>query len=137
MNIIVEVLFWFTVFLGTGGLLFCSVYTLILFADLTVDHINPIELCECVNRIVIPEYLGHASLSGLMLLHGHVIASLLNVPLILFHLRRYADRKHLLHSTSVFSDIDRERTIAMGKLIYHLAMFFVYLYLFVTVLIAD
>lgn len=137
MNVIFEIIFWFIVFLGTGGLLFCSVYTLILYADLTADHLNPIELCDYINRLVIPEYLGHASLSLLMLLRGYVSAALLNAPLIVFHLRRYSERKHLLQSTSIFNDVDRERTISQFKLIYHLVLFFVYLYYFVAMLIAE
>lgn len=137
IEIVIEVLFWFTVFLGTSGLLFCSVYTLILFADLSVDHINPIELCDYINRLVLPEYVGHAALSCLIFLHGHIVVFLFNLPLILFHIRRYINRNHLLHSTSVFNDVEQERVIAQVKLGYHLIMFFVYLYLFIVMLIAD
>lgn len=137
MSVLTEVLFWFTVFLGTGALLFCSVYKLILYADLSVDHINPIQLCEYVNFLMLPEYIGHVTLVTLVLFRGFVIAALLNTPLMLFHLRRYTDRKHVLQSTTIFNDVDRERVIAQAKLAYHLLMFFVYLYFFIATLIAD
>lgn len=137
MSVIFEILFWFIVFMTTGGLIFCSVYTLILFADLSVDHINPIELCEYVNSLVIPEYLGHISLSAIMLFRGYFPAVLFNCPLILFHFRRYSDKKLYLHSTSIFNDVDRERKIAQYKLTFHLVLFFVYLYYFIAKLIEE
>lgn len=136
-SIIFEVIFWFLIFLGTGGLLFCSVYTLILLADLSVDHINPIELCEYVNRLVFPEYFGHFGLAALMLCRGYVIAFLLNLPLLLYHMRRYTHRKHMLHSTTIFSDLDNERKIAQIKLAYHLILFFIYLYYFIAMLVTT
>lgn len=137
MGVIVEVAFWACVFLGTAALLFCSVYSLILFSDLTVDHINPIELCQLINRLILPEYIGHVALSVLILLRGLYIPALLNVPLILFHLWRYKERQHLLDNTSIFNDVSSERRISLAKLTTHLLLFFVYLYCFILALISD
>lgn len=136
MGVITEVVFWATVFLGTASLLFCSVYALILYSDLTVDHINPIELCELVNRLVLPEYIGHIALSCIILLRGLVFPALLNVPMVLFHVWRYKERKHLLDNTSIFNDVEKERSICQLKLAYHLVMFFIYLYFFIVTLVA-
>lgn len=137
MSIIFEIIFWFLVFLGTGGLLFCSVYTLILFADLSVDHINPIDLCEYVNRLVFPEYAGHLLLTLFMLSRGYITAVLLNIPLILFHFKRYSQRKHHVESTSIFNELDKERKIAQIKLAFHLVLFFIYLYYFIAMLVSQ
>lgn len=137
MGVITEVLFWATVFLGTAGLLFCSVYALILFADLSVDHINPIELCELINRMIMPEYLGHAGLIILVFLKGFFLPVLLNIPLLLFHIHRYREKKHKLDNTAIFNDVERERYICQIKLVYHLFMFFVYLYFFILSLLSD
>lgn len=131
------ILFWFSVFLGTGALLFCSVYTLLLFADLDADHINPFDLCDYINRLVIPEYAGHLFLTLLVLLRGFYVAALLNIPLLVFHTRRYLDRRHLVHSTTVFNEKDKCRHIAQIKLVHHLVMFFVFLYYFIVTLIAS
>lgn len=136
MGLIIEVLFWSTVFLSTAALLFCTVYALILFSDLTVDHINPIELCDLVNRLVLPEYLGHIGLTAIILLKGLFVPAILNMPLILFHLRRYQERKHLLDNTSIFNDVEKERSICQAKLVHHLVMFFIYLYFFIMALVA-
>lgn len=137
MSLIVEITFWATIFLGTAGLLFCSVYSLILFSDLTVDHINPIELCQIVNRLVLPEYVGHFYVTMMLLLRRYFITALLNVPLIAFHVRRVMERKHMLDNTSIFNDVDRERQICEIKLGVHLVLFFVYLYLFIVRLVSD
>lgn len=136
MGVIYEAAFWATVFVGTAGLLFCSVYALLLFSDLSVDHINPIELCELVNRLVVPEYVGHVALVLVVLSHGLLVAALLNVPLALFHAWRYKERSHLLDNTSIFNDVDKERKICQAKLAHHLFMFFVYLYFFIMALVA-
>lgn len=137
MGIILQVFFWTTVFIGTAGLLFCSVYSLILFADLTVDHINPIELCELVNRLVLPEYLGHLALTMFLLLKQLYLPFVLNLPMLAFHIWRFREGKHLLDNTTIFNDVDRERRIAQAKLVYHLLMFFIYLYCFIIALVAD
>lgn len=134
---VVEVTFWSVVFLGTAALLFCCVYTLIMFADLTVDHINPIELCAQINQLVLPEYMGHFFVTAMLILRGYLFTAALNFPLIAFHLWRYKERKHLLDNTSIFNDVTREKHICEVKLAVHLVMFFVYLYLFIMRLVAD
>lgn len=137
MGVLTEVVFWSTVFLGTAALLFCSVYALILYSDLTVDHINPIELCALVNKLVLPEYIGHALLALLILLRGFFIPAMLNIPLAVFHFYRYKEKRHLLDNTSIFNTVDKERSISQYKLGYHLIMFFIYLYFFILTLIQE
>lgn len=137
MGVLIEVAFWSSVFLGTGALLFCSVYSLILYADLSVDYINPIQLCDHINRTILPEYAGHMVLTLLILARGFIIAAALNIPLVIYHLHRYSERRHLLESTSIFNQLDKERSISQRKLAFHLVLFFVYLYFFVVTLIAD
>lgn len=58
--------FWFSVFFATAWLLFCMVYSLILFADLRIDHINPIELCERINQLRLPESVPSITLPPLL-----------------------------------------------------------------------
>lgn len=137
MGVVTEVFFWSAVFLGTAALLFCSVYALILFTDLTVDHINPIDLCELINRLVVPEYAGHVALALILLVRGFVLAALLNIPLLLFHGWRYKEKKHMLDNTSIFNDVEKERRVSQWKLVYHLLMFFVYLYYFILALVSE
>lgn len=137
MSLVVEITFWATIFLGTAGLLFVSVYSLVLFSDLTVDHINPIELCSILNRLIIPEYIGHFYVTSMLVLRGYIFTALFNVPLIAFHARRFLAKQHLLDNTSIFSDVDKERRVCEVKLGVHLLLFFVYLYLFIVKLVSE
>lgn len=137
MSLVVEITFWATVFLGTAGLLFCSVYSLILYSDLKADHINPIELCGIVNQLIIPEYIGHFYVTSMLILRGYFVTALLNVPLIAFHARRFTSNRHLLDNTSIFEDEPRERRVCEIKLGVHLLLFFIYLYLFILKLVSE
>lgn len=137
MSVVVEVTFWATIFLGTAGLLFCSVYSLVLFSDLTVDHINPIELCSILNRLILPEYIGHFYVTSMLVLRGYIVTALLNAPLIAYNVQRYLQKRHLLDNTSIFSDVHREKRVCEVKLGVHLLLFFTYLYHFVAKLIEE
>jgi len=55
MGLGLEVAYWIVVFVTTAILLFIDIYSLILFSDLLLDHLNPIELCEKVNFLIYPE----------------------------------------------------------------------------------
>lgn len=137
MSLIVEITFWATIFLGTAALLFCSVYALVLYSDLRDDHVNPIELCATLNRLVLPEYLGHFYVTAMLLLRGYLFTTLLNLPLLAFHMQRYRTKCHLLDNTSIFSDANRETRVCEVKLGLHLLMFFIYLYLFIVKLVSE
>ena len=50
------------------------------------------DLCERLNRIVLPEYITHASLTLLFLCSGEWHCFLLNVPLVAYHVFRYSNR---------------------------------------------
>jgi protein cornichon len=127
----VDVTFWATLFLGTALLLFCMVYALVLYSDLSRDLVNPTELCDLLNRVVPWEYSGHVCLAGLLLLRGYFIAALTHAPLIAFHANRYSNRVHLLDNTQIFSDMPKERSVCGRKLAFYLLSFFLYLYLFI------
>jgi len=137
MKVLMEVTFWTTIFLGTAGLLFVSVYSLVLFSDLTVDHINPIELCSTLNPLIIPEYLGHIYVTSILFLRGYIIPAVFNAPIIAFHVQRYLQKRHQLDNTTIFSDVAYEKRVYEVKLVFHLLLFFIYLYLFILVLIED
>ena len=47
-----EVLFWVCTFGCLCLLMFCTAYTLILFSDLLIDFINPVELCDRLNQLL-------------------------------------------------------------------------------------
>mmetsp|Transcript_9239 Transcript_9239/g.27816 ORF Transcript_9239/g.27816 Transcript_9239/m.27816 type:complete len:139 (+) Transcript_9239:204-620(+) len=125
----VDIGYWFAVFFATAWLLFCMVYTLILFADLTVDHINPIELCDQVNQLRWPEYVGHFGLTSLLLLRGYFLPAALNSPLLIYNLFLIYNQKHCLDNTTIFVDLPREKRLVEMKLLFFLVMFFICLFL--------
>ena len=123
-----EILFWLVVFGVTAGMLFMNVFTLILYSDLEADHINPVELCERVNGLVLPEYLGQLAVAAMLLLRGFWLAALLNVPILYWNGRRWLDGKHLLDNTSIFTYLPVAKRHSRVKLGFFLVMFFFYLY---------
>lgn len=135
-SLALEIFFWAFLFLGTAMLLFSMVYTLVMFGDLSRDHVNPIELCECVNRVVPFEYGGHVILASVILLRGYIFTFLTHVPLMVFHARRVQTKRHLLDNTQVFSDMPKERRISEAKLGFYIFSFFVELYQFIRFLVS-
>ncbi|KAK4523382.1 hypothetical protein GAYE_PCTG52G1277 [Galdieria yellowstonensis] len=135
MSILFEILYWIFVFMLTAALLFCAIYTLVLFSDLMIDHINPVELCDKVNFLIYPEFFVHVFLTLTLLAKGHWLIALLNLPLIAYNINRYRRKKHLLDNTRVFSIVGREQRICEVKMGFFLLTFFVYLYCFVMTMI--
>lgn len=123
--------FWATVFVGTALLIFSMVYALVLYSDLSRDHVNPTELCELLNRVVLAEYCGHAALAALLLARAYLFAAAIHLPLAAFHVRRFREKRHLLDNTAIFSDMARERRVCEYKLAFYLLSFFMYLFFFI------
>lgn len=131
LGLAADIGFWVAVFVGTALLIFSMVYALVLYSDLARDHVNPTELCELLNRVVLLEYGGHAALALLLLSRAYVVAALLHVPLVAFHVHRFRDKRHLLDNTAIFSDMPRERRVCEYKLAFYLLSFFLYLFFFI------
>lgn len=67
----VETILFSFCLLDSGSVLFLSIYTLVTLSDLECDHINPSECAVKLNAWVIPELLGSAALTVLLLVTGH------------------------------------------------------------------
>lgn len=135
MLLFVKVLFWLVCFLLTIGVIFTNIMSLILCKDLEMDYINPIEFCENVNKLVLPEYGAHLGLCTLLFLGGYWKAALINIPLVYMNLKRWLDRRHLFESTSVFNVLPLTRKQSQLKLGFFALIFFYLLYSFVYFLI--
>src|SRR5271170_3225507 len=89
------------------------------------DYINPIDLCNRLNTYIIPEAAVHAFLTFLFLINGYWLALLLNLPLLIFNGKKYAnkllapmpakiltrnnrifDNQHLLDATEIFRKLN-------------------------------
>lgn len=58
------------------------------------DYINPIDLCNRLNTYIIPEAAVHAFLTFLFLINGYWVALILNLPLLAWNGKKYANQTH-------------------------------------------
>ncbi|XP_053674832.1 protein cornichon [Anopheles nili] len=116
-------------------LIFFSIFHVISFDELKTDYKNPIDQCNSLNPLVLPEYALHVLFNLLFLFSGEFLSFALNLPLIAYHIYRYANRPvmsgHGLYdptsimNTEVLRSCQREGWI---KLAVYLISFFYYLY---------
>ena len=116
-------------------LLFTMVYYVIMFSDLELDYVNPIELCRRLNRVVVPEMAVHAALSVSLLLGMQLVSAALNLPLLAYHVHRYLEGRHVFEPTDIFRHLAYRKRESMVKLGFFLLSFFYYLYRMVSSLI--
>ncbi|CAG0925882.1 unnamed protein product, partial [Notodromas monacha] len=61
---------------------------IIAFDELKTDYKNPIDQCNSLNPLVLPEYLMHMAFNLLLLISGEWVTVLINAPLIAYHVLR-------------------------------------------------
>jgi protein cornichon len=137
LSLSLEIFFWATLFVGSTLLLFCMVYSLVLYGDLSRDFINPVELCELLNRITLWEYGGHLCIAALLLSRGFFFTCAMQIPLIAFHMQRVRSNSYILDNTHIFVDMQKERRICEYKLGFYLVSFFWCLFRFIMFLVED
>ncbi|KAH9406909.1 Protein cornichon 1 [Tyrophagus putrescentiae] len=116
-------------------LIFFSVFHVIAFDELKTDFKNPIDQCNTLNPLVLPEYLIHLFFNVLFLFCGEWFTLLLNAPLIAYHVHRYMNRPvmsspGLYDPTSIMNYDQLVKATREGwfKLAFYLLSFFYYLY---------
>ena len=75
---------WFlewAIALTTSIILLCLSYTTKLLRSLVSDTVNPIQVCEKINRLKGPEYVAHVILFFALILRGWWQIGLVNFPL--------------------------------------------------------
>ncbi|XP_013385806.1 protein cornichon homolog 1-like [Lingula anatina] len=72
----------------TAFLIFFAIYHIIAFDELKTDYKNPIDQCNSLNPLVLPEYGIHALFTILFVFAWQWGTVLLNVPLIAYHVNR-------------------------------------------------
>ena len=70
-----------------------SLPQIIAFDELKTDYKNPIDQCNSLNPLVLPEYVLHIFFNALFLIAGEFFSLFLNVPLIGYHVHRYVVRR--------------------------------------------
>ncbi|RWS31735.1 hypothetical protein B4U80_06282 [Leptotrombidium deliense] len=125
-------------------LIFFAVFHIIAFDELKTDFKNPIDQCNTLNPLVLPEYVAHIFLNALFLVCGEFFTLMLNVPLIGYHIHRYLHRPvmsgpGLYDPTTIMNADQLSRATNEGwiKLAFYLLSFFYYLYGMISSLIAT
>ncbi|XP_055546659.1 protein cornichon [Wyeomyia smithii] len=116
-------------------LIFFSIFHVIAFDELKTDYKNPIDQCNSLNPLVLPEYALHVLFNLLFLFAGEWFSLVINVPLIAYHIWRYKNRPVMsgpglydptsIMNSDVLNKCQREGWI---KLAVYLLSFFYYLY---------
>lgn len=125
-------------------LIFFSIFHIIAFDELKTDYKNPIEQCNTLNPLVLPEYIIHLVITLFFLLSGCYWTMLMNVPLLAYHIWRYIKRPMLTQPgiydpTTIMGSSEMSRAMKEGwmKLAFYLVSFFVYLYCMIYELVAS
>ncbi|CAG9768574.1 unnamed protein product [Ceutorhynchus assimilis] len=129
--------------IGDAFLIFFSLFHVIAIDELKTDYKNPIDQCNSLNPLVLPEYILHMFFNLLLAFAGEWFTFFINLPLILYHINRYRTRPvmstvGIYDPTSIMNQdqltlCQREGWI---KLAFYLISFFYYLYGMIYVLIA-
>jgi hypothetical protein len=108
------------------------------------DHKNPIEQCNSLNPLVIPEYATHVFINILFLFGGQWLTLLINMPLIAYHINKYRTRPMrsgfgiydptTIMNAQILSSAQREGWIKLG---FYMLTFFYYLYGMIAELISE
>jgi len=117
-------------------LIFFAVFHVIAFDELKTDFKNPIDQCNTLNPLVLPEYAIHIFFNFLFLLGGEWLSLLINAPLIAYHIHRYKNRPLGMSGTGLYDPTTIMNADQLGramregwiKLAFYLLSFFYYLY---------
>ncbi|KAG1142288.1 hypothetical protein G6F37_007331 [Rhizopus arrhizus] len=118
-------------------LLFVMIFFVIMFSDLECDYINPIDLCNKLNQFVLPEMGAHAFLFFMFLINGSWIAAFLNLPLVIYNVRKVMNGHHMYDATEIFRTLPQHKKESFMKVGFYLICFFYFLYRMICALIAE
>ncbi|ODQ68240.1 ER-derived vesicles protein ERV14 [Nadsonia fulvescens var. elongata DSM 6958] len=108
-----------------------------MYSDLECDYINPVDLCNKINKYVLPEAAIQAFISVIFLINGYWISFLLNVPILAFNIHKIYKNTYLLDATEIFRTLGKHKKESFVKLGFSLILFFSYLYCMIVALVKD
>jgi len=135
MGFTLAAVFYILALLLTAVLIFLVIYQIIAFDELKTDYKNPIDQCQSLNPLVLPEYIIHGGFTVLFLFVGEFMSVLFNAPLIAYHIHRYMNRPvmsgpGLYDPTTIMNadELSRGQKEGWIKLAFYIISFFYYLY---------
>lgn len=120
-----------------AGNLFLQGYFLVMLGDLEMDYINPIDLCNKINKYVPLEMGLHAATMLILLFTGHFWSVLFNVPLLAVNVHLVRNGQYLLDATEIFKTMSRYKRNSFARLIFHLFGFFYYIFHMIIAIIST
>lgn len=84
-----------------------------------------------------PEAALHATVTTILLLGGKWFTFALNLPLLAFNVNKYLKQQHKLDATEIFRTVTKHKQEAFIKMIFHLIIFFYYLYAMIMALVGE
>uniref|UniRef100_A0AC11EVU6 Cornichon family member 1 n=1 Tax=Ovis aries TaxID=9940 RepID=A0AC11EVU6_SHEEP len=121
-----------------------TVMEIIAFDELKTDYKNPIDQCNTLNPLVLPEYLIHAFFCVMFLCAAEWLTLGLNMPLLAYHIWRYMSRPVMsgpglydpttIMNADILAYCQKE---GWCKLAFYLLAFFYYLYGMIYVLVSS
>jgi hypothetical protein len=108
------------------------------------DNKNPIEQCNSLNPLVLPEYATHIFINILFLIGGEWLTIFFNIPLIAYNINKYRTRPMksgfgIYDPTSIMNiqTLNSNQREGWIKLAFYLITFFYYLYCMISELIRE
>jgi len=107
-----------TIAVTTVIILLCLSYTSKLLRSLGNDTINPIQVCEKINRLKGPEYVAHAILFCALILRGWWQIGIANFPFIFYNCAQYIGGEYLLDYTKIYSKLSNELRMVKAQVLF-------------------
>ncbi|VIO98494.1 Uncharacterized protein BM_BM6967 [Brugia malayi] len=124
--------------------IFFAIFTVICIDELKTEYKNPIEQCNSLNQLVLPEYLLHIILTFLFVLSFQLGGLCWNIPLIAYHIHRYIQRPvmtgpGIYDPTTILNKNELQKALKEGwiKLGFYLISFFYYLYAMIYTMVTS
>lgn len=141
MGFISEPLLFAIALINTGSVLFLLVYFMITLSDLECDYLNAQQCCSKLNAWVTPKLVTHTFLVFLLLIHGQLILTLVNLPMTLWLFYEYfsvpSGNMGVYDPTEIHNrgELKRHTRNCLIYLGYYLIFFFLYLYCMIIALL--
>ncbi|XP_060711510.1 protein cornichon homolog 3 isoform X2 [Hemiscyllium ocellatum] len=126
-----------------SSLIFFAIWNIIAFDELRKDLRNPIDQCNPLHALVLPEYSIHGLFCIMFLCAQEWLTLGLNIPLLFYNLWRYfhnpTDSNELMYDpVTVMNDetLNYCQKEAWCKMSFYLMSFFYYLYCMIDTLVS-
>uniref|UniRef100_M4C6U3 ER-derived vesicles protein ERV14 n=1 Tax=Hyaloperonospora arabidopsidis (strain Emoy2) TaxID=559515 RepID=M4C6U3_HYAAE len=108
-------------FIDIVALTFLNGYWLITLDELELDHLNPADVAQRLNKLVYPEMILHGVLMFFCLLAWAPWIFLLNLPIAVWHARRVMHKEHLIDPTEIlrYKKLQQARVESIARTVFY------------------